>query len=342
MSCPKAAGRDYIMKKFTSILSLLLVCVLLCSCGAFQVKNVSVIATVNGEDILEEEFNYFLLVAQQTIIANAGESAYAEDFWTTTEVDGKTVGDLAKENALNEAIKYTLISQKAKEMGISSDSAEAKEQIRTALSSAQTLVDQFGLSKDAIETVLEKLYLESMLLQKFVDDGEIDISDENLKKTYEENFRTIKHILISYTDPNDGSEIYTPEEASQIIASIKQQLDSGEDFDALMNYNSMDPGLPSAPDGYTFTNNGTMVASFESAAFALEIGAISDIVPSSYGYHILKRENLISYEKFLETNDKSAVSSILELNYEDNLVNELKAKASIERNEKVFGKATLF
>ncbi len=210
------------MKKFTSVLSLLLVCVLLCSCGAFQVKNVSVIATVNGEDILEEEFNYYLLVAQQTILANAGESAAAEDFWTTTEVEGKTVGELAKETALNDAIKYTLISQKAKEMGISADSAEAKDQINAALSSAQALVDQFGLSKDAIKSVLEKLYLESMLLQKFATDGEIDVSDENLKKTYEENFRTIKHILISYTDPQDGSEIYTPEEANQIITSIKQ------------------------------------------------------------------------------------------------------------------------
>ena len=330
------------MKKFTSVLSLLLVCVLLCSCGAFQVKNVSVIATVNGEDILEEEFNYYLLVAQQTILANAGESAAAEDFWTTTEVEGKTVGELAKETALNDAIKYTLISQKAKEMGISADSAEAKDQINAALSSAQTLVDQFGLSKDAIKSVLEKLYLESMLLQKFATDGEIDISDENLKKTYEENFRTIKHILISYTDPQDGSEIYTPEEANQIITSIKQQLDAGEDFDAIMNYSSMDPGLASAPDGYTFTNNGTMVASFESAAFALEVGEISDIVPSSYGYHILKRENLISYEKFLESNDKSAVSAIIELKFEDDLVSELKSKATIERNEKAYSKVSLF
>ena len=330
------------MKKFTSVLSLLLVCVLLCSCAAFQVKNVSVIATVNGEDILEEEFNYYLLVAQQTILANAGESAAAEDFWTTTEVEGKTVGELAKETALNDAIKYTLISQKAKEMGISADSAEAKDQINAALSSAQTLVDQFGLSKDAIKSVLEKLYLESMLLQKFATDGEIDISDENLKKTYEENFRTIKHILISYTDPQDGSEIYTPEEANQIITSIKQQLDAGEDFDAIMNYSSMDPGLASAPDGYTFTNNGTMVASFESAAFALEVGEISDIVPSSYGYHILKRENLISYEKFLESNDKSAVSAIIELKFEDDLVSELKSKATIERNEKAYSKVSLF
>lgn len=339
---PVAAGRDYIMKKITSVLSLLLVCILLCSCGAFQVKNVSVIASVNGEDILEEEFNYFLLVAQQTILANAGESALAEDFWTTTEIDGKTAGELAKENALDEAIKYTLISQKAKALGLSAETGEATEQISAALSSAQTLIDQYGLSKDAIKSVLQKLYLESMMLQKFADDGEIDISEENLRKTYEENFRTVKHILISLTDPNDGSEMYTSEEAYQMAVFAKDQLDNGEDFDELMNSVSMDPGLTQAPDGYTFANNGTMVASFETAAFSIEIGEISDIVPSSYGYHILKREPLISYEKFLETNDVSSISAIIELSYEDNLVNELKSQSTIERNEKVYEKVSLY
>lgn len=330
------------MKKIISALSLLLVCIMFCSCSTIQVKNVSVIATVNGEDILAEEYNYFLLVAQQTIIANAGESAYAEDFWETTEIEGKTVGELAKENALNEAIKYTLISQEAKAMGITADSSDAKEQISSALSASQTLVDQYGLTKDSIRSVLEKLYLESMLLNKVTEDGKIDTSEENLKKTYEENFRTIKHILISLTDPNDGSELYSHEEAYQMAEYTKGLLNEGHDFDELMKASSMDPGLESAPNGYTFANNGTMVASFESAAFSIDIGEISEIVPSSYGYHILKREPLIPYEEFIASDDVSTVSAIIEQKYEDNLVNDLKAKSTIEKNEKVYNKVSLY
>ena len=47
-------------------------------------------------------------------------------------------------------------------------------------------------------------------------------------------------------------------------------------------------------------------------------------------------------EKFLETNDVSSISAILEQTYEDNLVNELKSESTIERNEKVYGKVSLF
>ena len=42
------------------------------------------------------------------------------------------------------------------------------------------------------------------------------------------------------------------------------------------------------PEGYTYTP-GTMVPEFEDAAAALEDYAISDIVETSYGYHIIMR-----------------------------------------------------
>ncbi len=332
------------MKKIIlSTLSLLLVCILLCSCSAVQVKNISVIATVNGEDILLEEYNYYLVFAKQSILTGANATGDSKEFWTTTDIDGKNAAALAKENALDEAVKYTLIAQKAKEMGISADTAEAKEQISLALSNASEFIQQYGLSKEVMSTILEKFYLESLMLQKDAEEGKLDGSEENLKKVYQENFRTIKHILFSTTDPNTNEEIYDLAQTLDLAKNAIKMINSGEySFDDVMKGYSMDPGLASAPDGYTFTNNGTMVAPFEDAAFALEIGEISEPVATSFGYHILKREALLPYDKYLESNDKNSISAIIEDAYVSELVTELKSQATIERNDKVYDKVELY
>ena len=93
-------------KTLVSIFSLMLVVVLFCSCSAFQVKNVSVVATVNGEDILTEEYNYYLLLAKESILSNAGATADSEEFWKTTDINGTNAGELAKQNALD--IRYNV------------------------------------------------------------------------------------------------------------------------------------------------------------------------------------------------------------------------------------------
>jgi parvulin-like peptidyl-prolyl isomerase len=55
-----------------------------------------------------------------------------------------------------------------------------------------------------------------------------------------------------------------------------------------MTANTEDPGVASYPDGYLF-QSGEMVAEFEDATAALEIGQVSGIVETTYGYHIIYR-----------------------------------------------------
>ena len=55
-----------------------------------------------------------------------------------------------------------------------------------------------------------------------------------------------------------------------------------------MAENTEDNGYASYPDGYVFSE-GEMVQEFEDGVKALEIGGLSDIVESSYGFHIILR-----------------------------------------------------
>ena len=136
----------------------------------------------------------------------------------------------------------------------------------------------------------EKAYLISPLIEAFDADGFITnyfssaISDEDFeaaKKWYAENYMSAKHILI-------GFEGRTKDQAKKLADEVYKKVKKGSDFDKLIEEYGEDPGMTAYPEGYIFTS-GEMVAEFEKATLALEEGKISEIVETSYGYHIIKR-----------------------------------------------------
>jgi hypothetical protein len=77
--------------------------------------------------------------------------------------------------------------------------------------------------------------------------------------------------------------------ANKILARVK----AGEDFPALANEFSEDPGNTN-PDGkkngglYSDVPIGRMVPEFEKAALALKLGEVSELVQTEYGFHIIR------------------------------------------------------
>ncbi|MFC2095780.1 peptidylprolyl isomerase, partial [Candidatus Bipolaricaulota bacterium] len=145
--------------------------------------------------------------------------------------------------------------------------------------------------------------------------GTIEITDEQVSTYFIENESAYSveeeirasHILFGTQDADlqayvsEHSEDYavdgvTPELeeiADQVRADIREQaerilaeLTEGADFAELAVEHSTGPSGPNGGDLNWF-GRGAMVAPFEEAAFGLEVDEISDIVETSFGYHII-------------------------------------------------------
>ena len=71
--------------------------------------------------------------------------------------------------------------------------------------------------------------------------------------------------------------------------NITHKIKKGEKFGKLARELSNDTGSAKRDGNLGFFGRGKMVKEFESTAFNLQVGQISEPVKTQYGYHIIKR-----------------------------------------------------
>jgi parvulin-like peptidyl-prolyl isomerase len=77
-------------------------------------------------------------------------------------------------------------------------------------------------------------------------------------------------------------------EKLSVANEISEKLKKGEDFAKLAAEYSIDGSRRRGGDLGTF-GHGIMVRPFEQAAFALQVGQVSEPIKTQFGYHIIKR-----------------------------------------------------
>jgi peptidyl-prolyl cis-trans isomerase C len=175
------------------------------------------------------------------------------------------------------------------------------------------------------------------LLKKDILD-QVKISDEDTKSFYDSHPDLFKepemvrasHILIK-SEPNE--EPSGKEEKRKKLESIKKRLEKGEDFAALAKEFSQCPSAEKGGD-LGFFDRGRMVKPFEDAAFSLNQGEVSEVVVTSFGFHLIKvtekkPERVAAYD---ESKDKikQQLQRVKFTEEKNNYVAELRKKGKVE------------
>ncbi|MFJ8263464.1 peptidylprolyl isomerase [Rummeliibacillus sp. NPDC094406] len=134
----------------------------------------------------------------------------------------------------------------------------------------------------AAQNLTEKSFKRSIKLNLLQEDALADgvkVSDAEMKAYYEEMKKEVKasHILVA--DEKTAKE-------------VKAKLDKGEDFATLAKKYSTDTGSQAAGGELGWFGPDKMVPEFTKAAYSLKKGEISEPVKTSYGYHIIKVEDI--------------------------------------------------
>lgn len=298
-------------------LSLVMMMGLLAGCGSSYdpVKEVmgyegsTVLFTVDGNDVTAADY-FFWMAQNADYVASYFTGMGMEIDWTNNLGGSQDMDSYVKESSQDTAVLYSIVKAKAAEGGYElskedeaayeEDLAKAKEELGGEeeyedFLNSMCITDE-GMREMSTVGVLYNHMMDGM----FREGGEKAAAPEDLAAFAEENdLLCAKHILLMTQDMTTGEALPEAEAAAQktLAEDILAQLQAIEDpaeletkFDELMNEHSEDTGLSSYPNGYVFTA-GEMVAEFEEATRALEFGAVSGIVESSYGYHIILRQD---------------------------------------------------
>jgi peptidyl-prolyl cis-trans isomerase D len=133
---------------------------------------------------------------------------------------------------------------------------------------------------------VEYLVLDTATLQKNVTLAEAEVRayyDQNASRLSGNEERRASHILLTLAPGASAADkAAVREKAAALLAQVKA---APQTFAEVAKANSQDPGSAVNGGDLDFFARGSMVKAFEDAAFALQKGAISDLVETEFGFH---------------------------------------------------------
>ena len=216
------------------------------------------------------------------------------------QMDPNMVGQYKKRirgQALDMMITERLLDEQVKKVNITVTESDVNDKI-------SEIIAQQGMSMDGFKAMLQmqgqdfeqlkQQMKQGLAYEKLMDRqvGGTEVNDAEALAYYDENkadYNTPEEVKASHILIKVAPSATTEEKAAakEKAEKLLKQVKEGGDFAALARDNSDCPSKAKGGD-LGFFERGTMVKEFADAAFAMQVGQVSDIVETQFGYHIIK------------------------------------------------------
>jgi peptidyl-prolyl cis-trans isomerase C len=202
-----------------------------------------------------------------------------------------------RSRALDKLIGEELISQESQRLTIE----DIDEKVKQKLKALERKYDTRGgfekylklrnlTMEDVRRSLRARVYVDAYLKKKGL--LEPPISEDRIRDTYErypgsysrEETIKVSHILIAVDGTADDEK---KEQAKQKAEKIHKEILEGKDF-AEMAKNHSECNSASGGGSLRYIKSGYMPEEFSRVAFAMEKDAVSEVVKTKFGYHIIK------------------------------------------------------
>ena len=242
----------------------------------------SVVARVNGQNISRADLER----AVRNLERQVGQQVPAE---RRSEI---------MRNVLENLVTFHLLAQEAANRGLAVSEADVESQVAALRKNFPTedafmkALAQQSLTVEDVRAGTRRDLLVARMIEKEINPT-LKVADADIQKFYDENLAKFQepgavrasHILLRVDAKADQA---TKNQVRVTIESLLKQARGGTDFAALAKEHSQDPQSAEKGGDLGLFRKGQMVPSFEAAAFTTKPGAISDVVETPFGFHIIK------------------------------------------------------
>ncbi|MBR1865513.1 MAG: peptidyl-prolyl cis-trans isomerase [Lachnospiraceae bacterium] len=275
-------------KKSIGIIGICMVlAVVLTACGSGK----EWVFSVNGEKLYDKEVTIFgLIYTKEYHIVDAER---LPDYYD--EEKGQTYAEFYKQGLKDEILSVVLLYTEAKKDGCKL-TKEAKQEVRA---DAEALVESYGeewlKKKDISVSDVERIYEMKYLGDAYVEglSGDTEEQEETTEqqryvKVYQVTFPTVltdENGMVQ-SDSEGELRMRSEDECRQMeeqAATFAEQAQAGEDMETLLR--DCDQTVTGMEKYLKYAD---LDADYQKEIDGLAIGGISNVIPSAYGYYVVK------------------------------------------------------
>ena len=297
--------------------------------GAAEARKV--IARVNGQPIYEDQLQPQVDKALGDLRRRGGRAT-----------DPQVVKRLQM-RLLDDAIGDVLINQESKKRTIENVDEKVEQRVKDLekkYGAGEGMERYLKIRRITLDELKESLKGRVRVDEYLKEQGVLDpeIPEERIRAMYDEDPQSfssretakVSHILIA-VDAQAGAE--AKEQARKKAEQVRKEVLEGADFAEMAKKNSSCWSAPKGGDLGT-RKRGDMPAEFDKVAFALEKDAVSEIVETRFGFHIIKLAEknpavVVPYEQMREFLKKYLQEEESKKRLESHIA-ELRKKSEIE------------